>query len=58
VKLENLLEQFEIPSKAVERSALENNRELWVFRVLLPRRSYHELLTTLVEQPEIYSIER
>jgi putative Mg2+ transporter-C (MgtC) family protein len=58
VKLESLLEQFEIPPKAVERSPTADERELWVVRLLLPRRSYHELLMTLVEQPEIYSIER
>jgi putative Mg2+ transporter-C (MgtC) family protein len=58
VKLETLLEQFEIPPKAIERSQVEDNRELWILRVLLPRRVYHELMTTLAEQPEIYSIER
>jgi putative Mg2+ transporter-C (MgtC) family protein len=58
VKLESLLEQFELPPKVIERSPMEDDRELWVFRILLPRRSYHELLMTLIEQPEVYSIER
>jgi putative Mg2+ transporter-C (MgtC) family protein len=58
VKLESLLEQFEIPPKAIERTQVEDNRELWILRVLLPRRVYHELMMTLAEQPEIYSIER
>jgi putative Mg2+ transporter-C (MgtC) family protein len=58
VKLENLLEQFELRPKVIERKPVEDNRELWVIRVLLPRRSYHELLTTLVEQPEVCSIQR
>ncbi len=58
VKLENLLEQFEISLQAVQRSPAENDRELWVLRTRLPRRAYHELMMTLAEQPEIYSIER
>ena len=58
VKLESLLEQFEIPPKAIERSQVDDNRELWIVRVLLPRRSYHELMINLAEQPEIYSIQR
>ncbi len=58
VKLENLLEQFEVRPKVIERKPVEDHRELWVIRVLLPRRSYHELLMTLVEQQEVYSIER
>jgi putative Mg2+ transporter-C (MgtC) family protein len=58
VKLESLLEQFEISSKAIERSSRDDGRELWIVRSLLPRRIYHELMMTLVEQPEVYSIER
>jgi putative Mg2+ transporter-C (MgtC) family protein len=58
VKLESLLEQFEISLKRVERSRREDGRELWIVRALLPRRTYHELMMTLVEQPEVYSIER
>jgi putative Mg2+ transporter-C (MgtC) family protein len=58
VKLESLLEQFEVSPKSVDRSLREDERELWIVRLLLPRRSYHELLMTLVELPEVYSIER
>jgi putative Mg2+ transporter-C (MgtC) family protein len=58
VKLESLLEQFEISLKRIERSRREDGRELWIVRALLPRRTYHELMMTLVEQPEVYSIER
>jgi uncharacterized membrane protein YhiD involved in acid resistance len=58
VKLENLLEQFELRPKVIERKPVEDDRELWVIRVLLPRHSYHELLLTLVEQPEVCSIQR
>jgi hypothetical protein len=58
VKLENLLEQFETRPKVMERKPVEDDRELWVIRALLPRRSYHELLMTLVEQPEVCSIQR
>jgi putative Mg2+ transporter-C (MgtC) family protein len=58
VKLENLLEQFEIPLQAVQRSPAENDRELWVLRTRLPRRAYHELMMTLADQPEVYSIQR
>jgi putative Mg2+ transporter-C (MgtC) family protein len=57
VRLESLLEQFEISPKGVERSPREDGRELWIVRALLPRRVYHELMMTLVEQPEVYSIE-
>jgi len=58
VKLESLLEQFEIPFQAVQRSPVENDRELWVLRTRLPRRAYHELMVTLADQPEVYSIQR
>jgi putative Mg2+ transporter-C (MgtC) family protein len=58
VKLESLLEQFEIPLQAVQRSPVENDRELWVLRTRLPRRAYHELMVTLADQPEVYSIQR
>jgi hypothetical protein len=58
VKLESLLEQFEIPSKGIERSSRDDGRELWIVRMLMPRRIYHELMITLAEQPEVYSIER
>jgi len=58
VKLENLLEQFEIPLQAVQRSPAENDRELCVLRTRLPRRAYHELMMTLADQPEVYSIQR
>ena len=58
VRLECLLEQFEIPPNAIERSRIEDSRELWILRVLLPRRVYHELMLSLAEQPDIYSIER
>jgi hypothetical protein len=58
VKLESLLEQFEISPKRIERRSQEDGRELWILRTLLPRWIYHELMMTLVEQPEVYSIER
>jgi putative Mg2+ transporter-C (MgtC) family protein len=57
VKLENLLEQFEVRFDAVQRSPEEQGRELWVIRARLPRRAYHELMLALAEQPEVYSIE-
>jgi putative Mg2+ transporter-C (MgtC) family protein len=58
VRLESLLEQFEIPPKQIERRSREDGRELWILRTLLPRRIHHELMMTLVEQPEIYSMEK
>ena len=58
VKLENLLEQFDIPAKAVERHPAADSRELWIVKCRLPKWNYHELLMALVDEPEIYSIER
>jgi putative Mg2+ transporter-C (MgtC) family protein len=58
VKLENLLEQFHIPLKAIERQPAANNHELWTVRCQLPRWAYHELLMALVEEPKICSIQR
>jgi putative Mg2+ transporter-C (MgtC) family protein len=58
VKLENLLDQFDISAKAVERHPAPDNREVWTVRCKLPRWSYHELLMALVEQPEVCSIQR
>jgi putative Mg2+ transporter-C (MgtC) family protein len=58
VKLEDLLGQFHIPMKAVERQPGPDDRELWIIRCLLPRWAYHELLLALVEEPHVYSIQR
>jgi putative Mg2+ transporter-C (MgtC) family protein len=58
VKLEDLLEQFHIPMKAVERQPAADDRELWIVRYQLPRWSYHELLLALVEEPDVFSIQR
>jgi putative Mg2+ transporter-C (MgtC) family protein len=58
VKLEDLLEQFNIPMKAVERQPAPDDRELWIVRCQLPRWAYHELLLALVEEPQVFSIQR
>jgi putative Mg2+ transporter-C (MgtC) family protein len=58
VKLEDLFEQFHIPMKAVERQPATDGRELWIVRCQLPKWSYHELLLALVEEPQVYSIQR
>jgi putative Mg2+ transporter-C (MgtC) family protein len=58
VRLENLLEQFQVTMKAVERQPAADDRELWIVRCKLPQWSYHELLMALVEEPQVYSIQR
>ena len=58
VKLENLIDQFNIPLKAIEREPAADNRELWTVRFQLPRWGYHELLLALVQEPKICSIQR
>jgi hypothetical protein len=58
VKLERLLQEFEIPVNAIERVQVQQDRELWILRVSLPRSVYQVLLMTLAEQPEIYSIDQ
>jgi putative Mg2+ transporter-C (MgtC) family protein len=58
VKLENLIDQFNIPLKAIEREPGADNRELWTVQCKLPRWAYHELLMALVEEPKICSIQR
>jgi hypothetical protein len=56
VKLERLLQEFEIPANEIKRAQVEHDRELWILRVSLPRSVYQVLMMTLAEQPEIYSI--
>jgi hypothetical protein len=58
VKLERLFQEFEIPANSIERVPVEQDRELWILRVSLPRSVYEVLLMTLDEQPEIYSIDQ
>ena len=58
VKLEDLFEQFHIHIKMVERQPAADDRELWIIRCQLPRWAYHELLLALVEEPQVYSIQR
>lgn len=58
VKLEDLLAQFQIPIKTVERQPAADDRELWIVRCKLPRWAYHELLLALVEEPQVCSIQR
>ena len=58
VKLEDLLEQFHIQMKTVERQPAADDRELWIIRCKLPPWSYHELLMALVEEPQVCSIKR
>ena len=58
VKLEDLLEQFHIPMKTVERQPAAEDRELWIVRSQLPRWAYHEFLMALVEEPQVCSIQR
>lgn len=57
VKLESLLEEFEISAKAIERIQVEDDQELWLVRVMLPSRVYQALMMALAERPEINSIE-
>jgi hypothetical protein len=58
VKLETLLQEFEIPANAIKRVQVVHDRELWILRVSLPHRVYQALLMTLAEQREIYSIDQ
>jgi len=58
VKLERLLQEFEIPANAIKKVQVEHDRELWILRVSLPRRVYQLLLMALAEQPEIYPIDQ
>jgi hypothetical protein len=58
VKLERLLQEFEIPANAITKVQVEHDRELWILRVSLPRGVYQLLLTALAEQPEVYSIDQ
>ena len=58
VKLEDLLEQFQIPMKTVERQAAADDRELWIVHGKLPHWAYHELLLALVDEPQVCSIQR
>jgi len=58
VKLEDLLEQFHIPLKAVARQPAADDRELWTVRCQLPQWAYHELLLALAEEPDVCSIQR
>ena len=58
MKLERLLQEFEIPANAIKRFQVVQDRELWILRVSLPHRVYQVLLMTLAEQPEIYSIDQ
>jgi hypothetical protein len=57
VKLESLLEEFEISAKAIEKIQVEDDQELWLVRVMLPSRVYQALMMALAERPEINSIE-
>jgi len=58
VRLEDMLEQFQIPMKAVERQPAAEDRELWIVRCQLPHWSYHELLLALADEPQVCSIQR
>lgn len=58
VKLEDLFEQFHIHIKMIERQPAADDRELWIIRCQLPLWAYHELLLALVEEPQVYSIQR
>ena len=47
VRLERLLQEFEIPANAIKKVQVEHDRELWILRVSLPRRVYQLLLMAL-----------
>jgi hypothetical protein len=47
VRLERLLQEFEIPANAIKKVQVEPDRELWILRVSLPRRVYQLLLLAL-----------
>src|SRR5258705_4758549 len=47
VKLERLLEQFQIPFQACQQSPLEHDQGLFVLRTRLPRVTYHEQMGSL-----------
>jgi hypothetical protein len=47
VRLERLLQEFEIPANAIKKVQVEPDRELWILRVSLPRRVYQLLMLAL-----------
>lgn len=58
IKLENLLAEFSISGRAVQRGESDKEREQWSIHYRLPERGQLKFLAALAQLPEVIAIER